>query len=361
MLTAPRVKADDWAWLMDHSVQIGREKCLVILGIRLIDLPERGQSLRHEDLQLIELMPQESWTRAEVDQALEKCSQRTSIVPRVIVSDHGVDISGGIALFQKRHPQTVEIYDAKHKAACLLKSRLANNPRWQDFQTHVGQTRCGVQQTELAFVTPPGPRPKSRFMNLGPQLKWAKRVLAMLREPAKVKKFATRQRLEEKLGWLRGFEVDVIEWSQWQQVVDAAVTVVNCQGIYRGTAAVLAKQLSQLDAVGESAADLAQELVQFVQLQQSQARHGERFPGSTEVLESCFGKFKQLEKQHSKGGFTQLLLGFGAMLTRTTTEVVRQAMRASNTAAVGRWAAETLGTTLFAQRKLAFACATKNG
>ncbi|MGH9524944.1 MAG: hypothetical protein ACRD3E_20655 [Terriglobales bacterium] len=293
--------------------------------------------------------------------ALEKCSQRTGIVPRAIVSDHGSDLIGGIAFFQKRHPQTVEIYDAKHKTARLLKSRLESNSRWGDFQTRVGETRCSVQQTELAFLTPPGPRPKSRFMNLGPQLKWARRVLAMLREPTVVKKFVTRRRLKEKLGWLGAFEAEVIEWSQWQQVVDATVAVVNGQGIYRGTAKVLEKQLSQLDALGESAKHLARDMVQFVESQESQARDDERFPGSTEVLESCFGKFKQLEKQHSKGGFTQLILGFGGLLTRATIDVVRQAMRASDTGAVRRWTQETLGTTLMAQRKLAFAGATNPG
>lgn len=361
VLSTRQVKADDWAWLIDHSVQIGPEKCLVILGVRLSELPEVGQSLRHEDLQLLELLPASSWTRAQVDQALENHVRRSGIVPRVIVSDHGADLLGGIALFQQRHPQTAEIYDAKHKAACLLKRRLENNPRWQDFQTRVGQTRCAVQQTELAFVTPPAPRPKSRFMNLGSQLKWARHVQAMLREPDCVKRFATRARLREKLGWLRGFEADVIEWSQWQQVADAAVATVNTQGIHHGTARVLAKQLSQLDALGNSATELARELVGFVQVQQSQLRRGERLPGSTEVLESCFGKFKQLEKQQSKGGFTQLLLGFGAMLRRTTTEVVREAMQASNTAAVRDWAQRTLGSTLFAQRKSAFACATQVG
>ncbi|MGA2440042.1 MAG: hypothetical protein ABSH08_03720, partial [Tepidisphaeraceae bacterium] len=65
-LTAELTAADDWAWLIDHSVQIGQEKCLVILGIRLIDLPPRGRSLRHEDLELIALMPARSWTRAQV-------------------------------------------------------------------------------------------------------------------------------------------------------------------------------------------------------------------------------------------------------------------------------------------------------
>ncbi|MFL5243022.1 MAG: nitrilase-related carbon-nitrogen hydrolase, partial [Gemmataceae bacterium] len=47
VLTMALDKGDDWAWLMDHSVQIGQEKCLVILGIRLRDLPKPGQCLRH--------------------------------------------------------------------------------------------------------------------------------------------------------------------------------------------------------------------------------------------------------------------------------------------------------------------------
>jgi hypothetical protein len=361
MLTAPQSAAQDWVWLIDHSVQIGQDKCLVILGIRAADLPEPGQGLRHEDLELIALLPATNWTRADVDQALETSVQRTGSVPRAIVNDHGVDITGGVALFQQRHPQTIEIYDAKHKAACLLKARLGRNPRWQEFQTRVGQTRCSVQQTELAFLTPPGPKPKARFMNLQRQLAWARRVLANLREPAAVKKFATVRRLREKFGWVAAFQTDVTEWSQWQQVVDATVLLINNHGIYRGVAEVLASRLSQLDALVSSARDLGEELVQFVRLQESQVRPGERLPGSTEVLESCFGKFKQLEKQHSRGGFTQLLLGFGAMLADVTTDVVRSAMQASKTLDVRRWAADTLGVTLFAQRKIAFASATESG
>ena len=126
LLTMALDKSDDWAWLVDHSVQIGQEKCLVILGIRLRDLPERGECLQHTDLHLVALVPRKSWTRQEVDEELEVASQRTGI-PRVIVDDHGVDIAGGVSFFQERHPETVEIYDAKHKAACLLKSRLEKN------------------------------------------------------------------------------------------------------------------------------------------------------------------------------------------------------------------------------------------
>jgi hypothetical protein len=360
MLSTPRMRADDWAWLIDHSVQIGQEKCLAILGIRLADLPQPGQSLRHEDMHLIELKPASSWTRTEVDEALEQAAARSG-VPRVIVDDHGADINGGVALFQRRHPQVVELYDTKHKAACLLKHRLEKDPRWQEFQTRVGQTRCAVQQTELAFLVPPGPKPKARFMNLSPQLKWATGVLAILHQPTAIRPFATAERLKEKLGWIEAFQADVVRWSQWQQVVDVGVTLINRQGICAGVAELMAKQLSPLEGPEPSVRALAQELAQFVRHQEAQAGPGERFPGSTEVLESCFGKLKQLEKQQSRGGFTHLLLGFGAMLSNVTTGIVRNAMQASRTADIRRWAAQALGVTLFARRKLAFAGATKIG
>jgi len=124
-------------------------------------------------------------------------------------------------------------------------------------------------------------------------------------------------------------------------------------------ARLLEKQFGQLDALGSHAQQSAAELVEFVRSQESHARQGERFPGSTEILESCFGKFKSLEKQQSRGGFTQLLLGFGALLADLKTATVRKALEASRTIDVRNWAAHTLGITLFAQRKLAYASATK--
>lgn len=361
LLTRALDQSDDWAWLVDHSVQIGQEKCLVILGIRLRDLPPRGECLQHTDLHLVALVPRKSWTRQEVDCALEVASQRTGI-PRVIVDDHGVDIAGGVSFFQERHPETVEIYDVKHQAACLLKRRLEKNARWQQLQHRIGQTRCAIQQTELSFLVPPAPKPKARFMNLAPLLQWAKNVQAVLRQPPTVvSEQVSPQRLEEKLGWLREFEAEVAEWAEWQQVVNVTVEFVNRQGISHGVAQQLRTQLRPHREYSSSRC-LARELLAFVAKQARRARPGERFPGSTEVLESCFGRFKHLEKQHARGGFTSLVLGFGALLAETVPEAVAQAMRQSPTKAVFQWCADQLGTTLFSRRRQAFAAsATKNG
>lgn len=361
MLTMPLEQADDWAWLIDHSVQIGPEKCLVILGLRLPALPPPGQSLRHQDMRLIALVPRVSWTRQEVADQLEVAARRTG-VPRVIVDDHGVDVHGGVEIFQTTHPQTAEMYDLKHKAACLLKKRLGEDARWQEFQRQIGQTRCAVQQTALGFLVPPAPKPKARFMNLQGQLEWAEGVLDILREPpAPVLEWVSREQLQAKLGWLQEFAAAVREWSQWQQVVDVATRYVAEHGIARGAARALYQHWPRPFAQA-STADLAKDLTRFVAKQSIATRPGERVPGSTEVLESCFGKMKVLEHQQARGGFTSLLVAFGALLADTTTEVVKAALEHSGTAQVYRWCKETLGTTLFGKRKIAFAeSATKGG
>jgi hypothetical protein len=213
----------------------------------------------------------------------------------------------------------------------------------------------------LAFLTPPGPKPKARFMNLAPTLQWARHVLAVLRQPpAVVRERVGPHRLREKLGWLEDFAPDVEAWSECQAVVDVVVTAVNRRGIYRGAARAARAELPR--PLGAGGRALARELVTFVARQARRTRPGERLPGSTEVLESCFGRFKQLERQQARGGFTSLLLSFGALLAETTADAIQKAMEHSRTSAIFAWCQEHLGITLFGQRKLAFAAsATEDG
>jgi len=223
-LTRPKEQASDWAWLTDHSVQIGPEKCLAIVGVRLSKLPARGECLRHEDLQLIALEPMRSSTKQDVCARLEAAALATG-APRVIVNDHGADLTGGVGIFRQKHPHTVEIYDMKHKAACLLKARLEQAPRWREFQSLIGRTRVAIQQTELAHLTQPGQKPKARFMNLASTLDWAAVVLWLLDHPeAKARELVAPQRLEEKLGWLRSFAAELAECRDRNPIAEALST-----------------------------------------------------------------------------------------------------------------------------------------
>jgi len=64
MLQEPN-KADDWIWMIDHSVQLGKMFVLVVLGIRRVDLPE-GRSLTRQAMSVLAVLPTTSRDKEEV-------------------------------------------------------------------------------------------------------------------------------------------------------------------------------------------------------------------------------------------------------------------------------------------------------
>src|SRR5262249_11174236 len=275
-------------------------------------------------------------------------------VPRAIIDDHGGDLAGGVELFRQAHPETIEIYDISHKAASLLKARLERDEQWKDFAGMAGQTKCKIQQTEWAFLVPPSQRLKARYMNLRPLISWGLKTLAIVDHPSpEVLQCGTKERLEEKLGWLRQFGQALNRWSDMEQVIGVILHFVRTRGLYRGAAKDLQKRLGRL-ALGPTGADMGHEFLKFVASQTRTLRRGERLPASSEVIETCFGKFKGLEREQANGGFTGLLLGLAGCVAERTQDVVHEALQNVRTRDVVAWIKNRLGPTVGSKRRLAY-------
>jgi hypothetical protein len=389
----PAEPADDWEWLVDHSNQVGPEKALVILGIRASQMPKPGETLKHEHVRLLAVQPGTNWKREDVARVYLQVAEQYGY-PRAVTCDGAVELREGVPLLQQYwaarqgpsvpaaadsrvseavsgdspleegdhaaspedppapSPGPIVLHDFKHKAANLLEAMVGKHPRFAEFHGQVGTTRAAVQQTELAYLRPPGKKPKARFMNLGPTLRWGAKVLWLTEHPeARSRRWVAPARLEEKLGWVRSYATEIGEWEQCQQVVDAGLKFINNQGLYRGAGedlrAALAADLPLLHA---SARQLGERLVAFVAESEKLLKEGERLAMSTEILESTFGLYKQLERQHSRGGFTSLLAGFGALLKPATPERVRSALATVKVRDVRAWVAQHLGHTLNSKR-----------
>lgn len=345
----PIERADDWIWMADHSNQIGPEKALVVLGVRASQLPPPGETLQHEDVHLLTVRPGTAWKREDMGVVYRELAEQYG-VPRAVLCDGAVELRDGAKCLKTQREDTIVLQDFKHKAATFLQATVGNHPRFAEFTTQVGKSRATIQQTELAHLTPPGKKPKARFMNLGATLDWAATVLWLLDHPqAEARKLVATERLEEKLGWLRSFAPQLAEWRECQQVIDAGVKFINEQGLFCGAGAQLRAAMStnQMHAAGQQ---LAERLIDFVTASEVQLKEGERLPMSTEILESTFALYKQLERQHSKGGFTSLLAGFGALLKKATAETVTRAFTAVSVADVQQWIRKNLGSTLTSKR-----------
>ncbi len=354
-LMQPQARAEDWVWIVDHTLQLGVEKCLVILGIRLCDLPV-GRSVGHADVEPLALYPVKHSNGEVVFEQLEQSVSKTG-VPREIVGDHGPDLKSGIEKFCEAHPETVYVYDIKHQSASLLKRLLQADKDWEAFTGSAARAKSQLQQTALAFLAPPNQRSKARYMNLDTLIRWGENVLEILDSPESVEPNA-QGRLAEKLGWVKGFRDQLQEWNALLALTTTAERVVRTQGIYRGCERVLEEQLLPVVDTPRTK-HVREQLVKFVAGEALKARAGERLLGSSEVIESIFGKLKRIERDQARSGFTALVLSIPAMVSTTTQEVIHKALQTVSTKKVAEWSKRFLGKSIQAQRKEAFSSTNK--
>ncbi len=82
---------------------------------------------------------------------------------------------------------------------------------------------------------------------------------------------------------------------------------------------------------------------------------GERLPMSTQLLESLFGQYKQVEGQQSKSGFTGLVSCIPLLLRGPTPATVGESFSQVSMKQVDAWVTENIGRTLTSQRRAAYA------
>lgn len=354
-LYAEKEKADDWIWIVDHSTQTGEEKCLVILGIRLCNLPT-GRALRCDDVEPIELIPVKKSNGDIVYTQLETAKNKTG-TPRAIIGDYGSDIKLGIEKFCGTHKKTCYIYDVKHKMASLLKRVLTKDGQWEIFINLATKTKQQVQQTALACLAPPKQRSKARYMNTEYLLGWGTNALKLLSssEDEIRKKEFDADKMKEKLGWLLEFKDDLERWNTILSIATTTEDFIRKKCIYNNADIDLLKEIDLLKLNGSPTANkFKQDVIEYVRSEAIKAHPNEKLPGSSEIIESLFGKQKFIEKEQSKSGFTGLLLALPALVSKTTDEVIRNAMESTPVKKVLEWYKDNIKSSVQSKRKKAF-------
>ena len=345
-------------WFVDHSCKVGTEKVLAILGIRLEDLPPPGTPLKHEDLMTLLAVPSEHCKREDVAQHYEQLIERIG-APLAINSDAAVELQEpALALKNGDNPVLVQT-DPKHKLANIIKSEIGNHERFLEFLKKLGQTRAAIQQTELSHFTPPKQKMKARFMNLQSTIRWASMALWHLSNPRSSARAEIETcRMNEKLGWLRGFAKDIKKWARCLSVVATTLKFINEQGLRVGSLQRLKTQFDKLELCATSR-NVMNRTIEFIRQSEKNLKSlkikGLRVPMSTEVLESLFGRYKQLEGQHSQGGFTSLLASFATLLKPITPTEIEMAFAEVSTKKMKEWVKKQLGDTLQSKKNLAYA------
>jgi len=342
-LNCLKEKANDWALIVDNSVQIGTQKCLVILGVRLSKF--QGKALRFEEMEMLSMEFHDRSDAKIVCKALEKAQEKVGAVA-MVCADDGTDLRKGVSLFCKKY-HVGRVFDVVHKIGTFLKKLLEKDPEWQAFTSAAAEAKKKMQQTQAAHLVPPNQRTKSRFLNIEILVRWGVDVTVALEDP----KHPDRQLLEQYCGWIRQ-HAGIITRLKQVDLISQKVRQHIREGISSTTGDEVETMLELFD-LGIGACQYAGMLIDFLHEQSKVVPVGQVWIGSSEIIESLFGKLKCLEHDQSKGGFTSLVLGAAACVGKVDVDVVKAAMQQVKTADVAAWTRGQMGTTLLSKRRQA--------
>jgi hypothetical protein len=373
LLRRPQPRRCDWVFILDHTIRLGQAKCLLILGVSLQRLRSAAGALGHHEVVVLDLWVTTRCTGEDVATRLRAVRDRVG-APRQIVSDHGSDLTKGIGLFQAEQAEragevaVVDTYDVTHRLACLVKAELASDARWAELLRRCTSTLLQVQQTAGAFVLPPSPRHVSRYLNVDRHVTWAGRMLALLERRdltevagcLKMGEAEARSWLESKLGWLREFHADVACYEQLLRVVRQTQEEVKHHGLGRSTARRVRQGLAPDVLSTPRVRCFVARVLAYLRQEGNKIPRGESWLGTSDVIESLFGKYKWLGDKAPYAEVGASVLSLPVLTTELTGELLHEALSQVSVADVRAWVAQHVGRSTLSKVRLVTATADED-
>lgn len=358
-LTSPIERRSDWIFILDHTIEFGPQKCLLILGITMEELVKNNEPVTQGQVRVLRAVISWRTSSDQIHGVLKNLIEQTG-VPVQIVSDGGFDLRKAIRLTSQDYPGIRTTYDITHKCGLILTHLLQNDMRWRHFQDRYARTKRKCVHSRFAFIAPKKLNDKSRWNNLDTCVDWAQKVI-QFRESVSDRIPALRQdtkgftrHFDATFAWLSDFSESIQQWSSILQVISIARDEVKTYGLRADSPERFNEKIRPLAPASGPAQTVAAQLHQFLQEQSRGIAPDQKFLGASDVIESVFAKYKNFSARTPMKGIGKTVLSIPAFVGTITTEKVAAALQSVRTKTLKQWLATNIGESIFAQRMKAF-------
>jgi len=282
--------------ILDESIRIGQEKLL--LGLICPLNKENENTLKHEDVEVLFMKGQESWTSEKIVKELKEELVEKGIKVVNILSDEDPKLKKASRLLEVDH-----LADISHGIATCLRQVFDKDIGYKKLMALLGNyISKGVNQ-KISYLCPPKQRSKARFMNLSAQIKWAKALLGQQSKLSEAAELFFRE--------LQDYKPLIEQLSNCLAVAQTVSIALKKEGLSVELLKELTKKLKALDRKDEYLDAFVTKVEGYLlKYNQVMANYeaGIRVHISSEVIESIFGKYKNKANNYGLTGLTKLNL-----------------------------------------------------
>lgn len=343
-LIRPKVRARDWIILLDHSIELGQQKVLVVLGIRESEV-DFNRPLSYNDLRALHVEGRSKWQASDIQKSLKSIKLAIG-ESAYAVGDHESVLRQGVSA-----AGIAQVHDLTHAIALMLKSLYHQDEQFLRLCREIGHLRSSLCQSIVAALIPPAQRKKSRYLNLGRVAQWSKNALDLLDNPHRIQH-------KEMLPYLKRFDflnmqrTFIEQLSQIDEVVRQIEQILKQRGMNQLTISASETLLSTLK--GSYGQTLSQKMKQYFKQYSPLIKQRGNLICTSDILESCFGKFKYYTAQNPMIGLTDLVLCIPAFTTSLDQQTILRAMEKVSCDELKQWKNKHIKESLINTRRTLF-------
>jgi len=347
---------EPWLAIVDHSIDIGTKKALVVLRVSTKALSARGGAICLEDCACVGLRISDQINGESVAADLQTIFAQAGH-PVVIVKDGDAALQKGVRLWQDKQNKVVPvIYDIGHAAANVLKEEFESKGPYQRFIALTSRAASCLRQTNLAFLIPPKLRNKGRFQSIGALGQWAAKILHVLGAKDSGQ-LLTRAKLREVLPGFTALKGFVQRFASTTHVVARMLEILKNHGLNQVNYEQCTQLLAALPKNSRVRKRLHSWLRQHLEIQKQLTAKGHPdlpLTVSSDVIESLFGKFKHILERSPQADMNRSTLLIPALCGRLDKVAIEQALAQTRHNDLNTWEQENIPYTVRKKRKAFF-------
>jgi hypothetical protein len=195
----------------------------------------------------------------------------------------------------------------------------------------------------VARVISPNQRVMSRFMNLTPLFEWGVKMITLLEN--------NQLREEEKtaLSFLAPYKVFVFDTYQLLIRLNRIQSLLKSKGFNAKNAETALALFSDMNS--DNSLKIKEHLEDYFADLLSKAKRSKTICCSSDILESCFGKYKEIVKGNKSIGISDLCLCIAAMLGENNLDKTKSAMETVRIKQMRKWKKQNVSKTLLAEKR----------